>query len=137
MADSPPRDDLVRAAVSSYERAVDLQYVQLLLAIVIVILLIYFVGCFFGAIPGTRPGMRFSSTPTAGIPMPAGTGVPAPAKEAFAPYASVLAPDIERSDAQFDSPRPSARATHPSQRVSSENMLFNGIHATQLLTPLV
>jgi len=136
---------LIQAAIRSYERATDLQYVQLLLAILLVILLLYFVGCYYGAIPNTRSPMtravKTTSAEGAGSEGAAKTGGVAgavPTKtppEHFAPYASILTPDIERSDAQFDR---SARTVTPlayGQR-SSENLLFNGIHATQLLTPL-
>lgn len=56
-------------------------------------------------------------------------------RENFAPYASILTPDIGRSDAQFDR---SLRTTAPTiyDQRSSENMLFNQLNAISIMTPL-
>lgn len=56
-------------------------------------------------------------------------------RENFAPYASILTPDIGRSDAQFDR---SLRTTAPTiyDQRSSENMLFNQLNALSIMTPL-
>lgn len=143
------------------DRELDLAYLQLTVALVLLIVLIYYATRYFAAARGVqRPGPGFDiATPAApppsfkvppplverltmGTPSLSNEGKPSfasadaeVAREGFAPYASILTPDVMRSDAASDHSERTAQPQWYDQR-SSENMLFNQLQSISLATPL-
>lgn len=137
------------------DRELDLGYLQLTVALVLLIVIIYYMTNFFAEARGVQPvGPGFDSrgsapdpnTPTTAAPSfkpppppverfaPSFSAADAAIRrsgtplEMFAPYASILAPDTLRSDAASDHSERTAQPQWFDQR-SSENVLFNQLRS--------
>jgi hypothetical protein len=107
-------------------RYLDLQYLYITLVLVILITIIYYVGL------GGWQQKPCADVPTAAAPALQNT---TPKVERFAPYASILVPDIQRSDTQFDRSERTINPKAYDQR-SSEDTLFDQAHAVEMAEPL-
>lgn len=115
------KDDAAIATLT--QRALDFEYLKLAVVLILLIIIVYYLTCRFGF--GIPTKKRFSTPPLVKAQVQAGNAaanaapvsVPAagpvsaekpatPAadvkKEYFSPYASILTPDIDRSDQNFD-----------------------------------
>lgn len=129
------------------DRELDLGYLQLTVALVLLIVIIYYMTNYFAAARSVAPpGPGFDLAPAPAAPAPSFKPPPPPVErfapsfasadaaiatrgtplEHFAPYASILTPDIMRSDAASDHSERTAQPQWSDQR-SSENVLFNQI----------
>lgn len=136
--------DQIAAEIAA--RAMDFEYLKLAVILILLIIIVFYLSCRFGfGIPKKKP-----SPPPAisAPPKPVSTSAPAPAvsaapvakKERFSPYASILTPDIQRTDANFDSaqnmPYKDFDYNNYDEKTynldltkqSSEDRLFSGVH---------
>lgn len=108
--------DADKLAAELANRAMDFEYLKLAVVMILLIIIVFYLTCRFGfGVPKKKPAAPPSIPPP---PTPIATSTPAPAvsasvtpaagasagakKERFSPFASILTPDIGRSDASFD-----------------------------------
>jgi hypothetical protein len=72
-------------------RAVDLEYLKITVLVLLLIIVIWYLTCKFGFLRGV--GGPDAANANQADP---------PKKEHFSPYASILTPDIQRTDSSFD-----------------------------------
>lgn len=107
-------------------RALDFEYLKLTVVLVLVLIVIWYLTCRFGF----GSGIGGPNSPNA-------QSAERPEREAFSPYASILTPDVYRTDSSFDyannmpykdldySRRMNVEFNNNAQRMTSEDKLFN------------
>lgn len=109
-------------------RAMDLEYLKITVLVILLIIVIWYLTCKFGFMRGMGGPYAPNANAAGGTP---------PTTERFSPYASILTPDIQRTDSSFDyannmpykdldySQRMNVDFNQNAQRMSSEDKLFD------------